>query len=107
MILERGMTEHNENSIDVSSHFFAIKLHHKFCLFCEIWPHDIIYASIYNKYFSFRLSNVLMLHYVEKNGELVTDVMSKCIKSHVRLLLFEIKQSLFFFNFNFYLNMNG
>lgn len=38
-----------------------------------------------------------MLHYVEKNGELVTDVMSKCINSHVRLLLFEIKQSLFKF----------
>lgn len=98
MILEQGMTEYNENSIDVSSHFFSyIKLHHKsFVCFCEIWLHDIIYASIYNKYiFSFRLSNVLMLHYVEKNGELVTDVMSKCINSHVRLL-FEIKQSLFF-----------
>lgn len=71
------------------------------------YGHMISFMQVYTiNIFSFGLSNVLMLHYVEKNGELVTDVMSKCINSHVRLLLFEIKQSLFFY-FNFYLNMNG
>lgn len=100
------MTEHNENSIDVSSHFFTIKLHHNFVCFVK-YGHMISFMQVYTiNIFSFGLSNVLMLHYVEKNGELVTDVMSKCINSHVRLLLFEIKQSLFFY-FNFYLNMNG